>query len=100
MTEGFFKTASLQVQFFTINDVIASIVAVKFGKAFRYGQDLTLGNPCAKFCLIQINTDGGVSSYLVFAGLVLFSTCLHALINIFITNELHYVVVVNVFEHP
>jgi len=36
----FFKTASLQVQFFAINDVIASVVAVKFGKAFCYGQDL------------------------------------------------------------
>ena len=29
----FFKTASLQGQFFTINDIIASAVAVKFGKA-------------------------------------------------------------------
>ena len=93
----FFKTASLQVRFFTINDVIASIVTVKFRKGFRYGHDLTSGNPCATFCLIQINTDGGVSSYVVFAGLVLFSTCVHALINIFITNELYYVVVV--FEH-
>jgi len=27
----FFKIASLQVQFFAINDIIASIVAVKFG---------------------------------------------------------------------
>ena len=53
----FFKTASLQVRFFAINDVIASIVAAKFGKAFCYGQDLTLGNPCAKFCLIPINTN-------------------------------------------
>ena len=56
----FFKTASLQVWFFAINDVIASVVAVKFGKAFCYGQDRTSGNPCAKFCLILINTDGGV----------------------------------------
>jgi len=59
MTECFFKTASLQVRFFTINDIIASVVAVKFEKAFCYGQDLTSGNPCAKFCLIPINTDGG-----------------------------------------
>ena len=37
-----------------------SAVAVKFGEAFCYRQDLTSGNPCAKFCLIPINTDGGV----------------------------------------
>jgi len=29
----FFKTASLQVRFFAINDIIASVVAVKFGKS-------------------------------------------------------------------
>jgi len=45
----FFKTASLQVRFFAINEVIASVVAVKFGKAFCYGQDLTLGNLCESF---------------------------------------------------
>ena len=53
----FFKTASLQVRFFAINDVIASVVAVKFGNAFCYSQDLNSGNPCAKFCLILINTN-------------------------------------------
>ena len=55
-----FKTASLQVRFFAINDIIASVVAVKFGKAFCYGQELTSGNSCAKFCLVPINTDRGV----------------------------------------
>jgi len=47
----FFKTASLEVRFFTINDIIASVVAVKFRK------DLTSGNSCVKFCLIPVNTD-------------------------------------------
>ena len=88
-----FKTASLQVRFFAINDVIATVVAVKFGKAFCFGQDLTLGNSCAKFCLIPINTDRG--SYAVSAGLALFvasypkhcSVRMHALINMFITYK-------------
>jgi len=48
------------VQFFTIKDVIESVVAIEFGKAFCYSQDLTSGNQCAKFCLILINTDRGV----------------------------------------
>ena len=56
----FFKLQAYKFELFTINDVIASIVAVKFGKAFCYGQDLTSGNPCAKFCLIPVTTDGGV----------------------------------------
>ena len=64
----FFKTASLQVRFFAINDIITSVLAVKFGKAFRYGQDLTSGNPCTKFCLIPINIDRGVRSYALSAG--------------------------------
>jgi len=55
-----FKTASFQVRFFIVNDITASVVAVKFGKAFCYGQDITSGNSCAKFCLISINTDGEV----------------------------------------
>ena len=47
--DNVFKTASLQVRFFIINDIIASVVAVKFRKVFCYSQDLTSGNPCAKF---------------------------------------------------
>jgi len=77
----FFKTASLQVRFFTINDIIASIVAVKSGKAFCY--DLASGNPCAKFCHSNKHR---LKSYVVSAGLTLF-VHVSALTNIFITNE-------------
>jgi len=52
--DNIFKAAGMQVQFFAINDIIASAIAVKFEKASCYGQDFTSGNPCAKFCLIPI----------------------------------------------
>jgi len=59
----FSKTASLQVRFFAINDIIASIVAVKFGKAFCYGQELTSDNPRGAVCKVVSHSNkhsGGV----------------------------------------
>jgi len=32
-----------------MKDIIASVIAVKFRKVYRYSQDLTSGNLCAKF---------------------------------------------------
>jgi len=60
MTEHFVKLQVCKFDFFVINDIIVSVVAVKFGKTFCYGQDLTSGNSCAKFYLIPMNTDRGV----------------------------------------
>jgi len=82
-----FKTASLQVQFFAINDVIASVVAVKFGKAFCYGQDITSGNRVQSFVSFQRTQTEKFRVMQVSAGLTLFGACVRALINIFITYK-------------
>ena len=86
----FFKTASLQVRFFAINDIIASVVAVKFGKALCYGQDLYLGQ-LELVCEVLSHSDKHRPRSLELCSLsrpyAVQYARVHALINIFITYK-------------